>query len=342
MIDLLGVLVLVAAPLLGLASIDGLTWARDRWLLLMAGLGLGLLARLEPMLAVSGLAVLAWWRTQRTLPAVATWAAITGGWFLARAMSPGARRWALWALLGMAVGQTALILVQWRTGRPPMGTFGHRTLAGSYLAVLFPLAVSTHWGLAVVLGIGLAVSCSWVAWIGAAVGLAWLLPWTALLTVAAGIVLAGLCWPLWRANRLEGLGGRDVWIDRWLGVRGVSLDGLRARLVAWIGLTKGLTWRGHGPGATAQALMGLHVRSGGIGIHGGHAHNEPLEYVYDYGGLGALAVGWACWRIAPGLRLGDPLSAAVVAGAVTLLGTAILRSPATGVPWWALAAWSAA
>lgn len=338
-------MVLLLTPLLGLAKIADadLGWARDRWLVLMAGVGLSLLGWLEPMLAAGGLAVLAWWRTQRTLPAVVTWAAIAGVWFLARAMSPGARRLALWVFLWLAVAQTALVVIQWRTGQPPMGTFGHRTLAGSYLAVLLPLAVATHWSLAVVLGIGLAVSCSWVAWIGAAVGLAWLLPWTALLTVAAGIAIAGLCWPLWRANRLEGLaGGRDVWIDRWLGVRGVSLDGLRARLVAWIGLTKGLTWRGHGPGATAQALMGLHVRSGGIGIHGGHAHNEPLEYVYDYGGLGALAVGWACWRIAPGLRLGDPLSAAVVAGAVTLLGTAMLRSPATGVPWWALAAWSVA
>jgi hypothetical protein len=136
--------------------------------------------------------------------------------------------------------------------------------------------------------------------------------------------------------------GRELWIDRWLShyiVRGIGLDGLRARTIAWLGLVTGMTWRGHGPGGTSHALMHGNIRAGLVGIHGGHAHNDLLEYLYDYGLLGGCVVLLAVWRIAPHLRVGDPVSAAILAGLVLMQGTYVLQSPSTGAPWALLTAW---
>lgn len=340
MVALAIVTLLILTPLLGARWIDHreLGWQRDRWLVAMVAVGVLVVAYFEPMLGAALLAVLAWWRHERTLPSVVTWAAIAGLWFLVRALETDARVLILAGLLCIAVLETGLLLAQTCLRRQPRGTFGHRTFAGAFLAMVCPFAFAAHWGLGLVVLIGLALTVSWAAWLAASVGLAWLTPWVLIPVGAMAGTLAVLAWPLWvRAPDGSDL---DVWANRWLGVRGVSLDGLRARALAWLYLGQRLSLRGHGPRATHGALLEGFVRSGYRGIEGSPAHNEVLEYLYDYGALGALTVALAAWRIVPALTPGVPLSAAVVAGLVLMQGMPLLQSPATGVPWVMLVAWT--
>ena len=335
--------VAVLTPLLGARWVDRpeLAWLRDRWLLGMAVLGVLALGMFDSLLAAMIVAPLAWCRHPKALPSVMTWAGIAALWVLAGMMSPRLRALVVLGWVAVAVFQSGLILIQWWTDQRPMGTFGHRTLVGAFLALCLPLALATHWSVALILGVGLVLSCSWVAWVASALALAWLYPWTGLLSGAAALGVAILAWPSWTMDRSQP--GRDVWIDRQLSrlvVRGVGLDGVRARSIAWLGLMGSLTWRGHGPGSTSTALMHGNIRAKLAGIHGGHAHNDVLEYLYDYGALGACVVGVAAWRILPSLRLGDPVSASVLAGLVLMQGTYLLRVPTTGAPWCCLAAWA--
>ncbi len=197
----------------------------------------------------------------------------------------------------------------------------HRTHQAGLLAVALPGALSVHWLLGLPLAVGLWRTRTWTAWGAAGLGVAMLWPWTLAVSSGAALLVAATSWGAWTTNR-RAMRDRGSFSERWM-PHGAGLDGLRARLVSWAYLCRTWSWRG---GDTRLALEAASLRSGGVAMEGGPARNEFIEVAYTYGLAGALGVlvflGVAGWS----MRVGEPLSAMLLAGLVACSGTAPLTA----------------
>ena len=62
------------------------------------------------------------------------------------------------------------------------------------------------------------------------------------------------------------------------------------------------------------------------------AHNDYIEFLYEYGLLGVVALVWYGYSILPGLRLSDPYTGAVIAMLVASFGNFPVRvAPVIGL-----------
>jgi hypothetical protein len=207
-------------------------------------------------------------------------------------------------------------------------------MAAGFLALVLPLAVASPGSVVLVPMIvaGLVVTCSWAAFLAAAVGLLVGAPHG--VAIAAWVGLGGFAVLLalgWRSGHR--------WLAGWT-TRGDTLDTAWARWRMW-----GVLWAiwrrwpvwlvGRGFGRTPGDL----AYSGSLwperGWHrAGHAHNELVEWVYETGVPGLVAVGFLAWAVVPRMAWGDPWSGLIAAGAVLMLGTYAARVVPVGGTWW--------
>ena len=300
--------------------------ARNTWLLATLGVAAVWLATVEPMFAFVALGLMIRWRSHRLLPSLVTWSAIAGMWFAMQAMPREFLRWLPYAWLAAGACQGLLLFDEWMDDRRVGGTIGQRTLTGAYCALVFPFAIEPSWATGAIpfLLLGLLITCSWLAFVALFAGLAVLEPWT----IPGIAALVGAAYVAYRTKLLEKLprgDTLDTFWQRW--------D--TARLLVHHGRRWPLWLAGRGPYNVIYDIMRWDSRYKATLIHG-HAHNEPLEFVYEYGLCGALALVAFVVRVAPHLRVGDPWTAAAVIGGVTLLGSIGTRVVPFGVVWWAI------
>ena len=103
-------------------------------------------------------------------------------------------------------------------------------------------------------------------------------------------------------------------------------DSVRARLLSWLYLARVWSWKGHGPGSARVPLEHAHIRSGGLAICGSPAHNEWIEFVYEWGSAGLVLVIAALGALAWWVHPHHAASAAAVAAALVLGGSSPLRA----------------
>jgi O-antigen ligase/polysaccharide polymerase Wzy-like membrane protein len=329
-------------------AVQAALWATALWLLWV-----------EPFLGVAGISVLLRWfdhadySTRDYQPVLWVWLLAVGLWFGARSIPANYREivaavWLAWALI-----QGALVWGQWfeRSGwlaslPAHAGTFGQRATLGVYLALVFPLAFlfpsPARWLLAAGLLAAQVLPASWLGLLAMTVAACVLAPKAALwlllgLGASTLFVLGSWKWKI--AART-----RDSWIDQ-VTTRGGSLDSVIVRLQHWQRLW--LVWRqwpawltGRGIGRGLRDTLRVQV---GIGdpIQKGHAHNDWIEFAYEHGLMGILAIALLMHRISTGLQWEDPWSASAVAGAVIASGTYSTRLAPLAAPWWCVLAWTA-
>lgn len=311
-----------------------LLWqARSYWLLGLLAASAVFLAPREPWLALIALwYALRWWQEDEPflwLPSAVTWVAVGATWALL--LRVPYLDWAPWGWLAVAGYQSGLVIVmkyQLRNKVRPTGTLGSPVLTAMFLAMVAPFCPWWGWP---VLGLALVCLWSWRAFLGLTAGLVWLYP--DLTPYGAGIVaLAGFLW-LWSPE----IGGRRLW--EWT-PRGDTFDSV----VSWVRNlqlvrhhVQARPWLGYGPETMEPALLKWGSRYN-LELTWGELHCDPLHLLYEYGLLGFLAVVAFAWRIAPHLVLGDPWSAAWIAGGVMAWIHWPLRNPAIGVTWLAISA----
>ena len=222
-------------------------------------------------------------------------------------------------VLALATGvfQSLLAISQWK-GYPVLalpgqvfGTIGHRTGLGIYLGMLVPLAFYTGygWWLTVAYLPGLILARSSVGYAAAASGLVWVQP--------------GL-WPLASLALASGIAHRFIkWNSGHVRPRLLG-DAIRARMTVWaVALWKTQAWPfwlvGHG-GDSFHEDGRTWIHNHKLSEEYKEAHNDYVEFTYEYGLLGVVALGWYLLTLWPGLFLGDPATGALVAMAVASLG----------------------
>lgn len=344
---------------------------RDQWLLILVGVG-GIAAALagEYWLSPIALWFVVRWRSNAPLASLVVWTAIAATWILTvsviRADRPTVSPTPLaGVLLMIATWQVVYAIRQWLVPTPgrmptraPRGTFGQRTLLASYLALVAPLGLALWPGGLIPSGVavaGLVLTSSWVAWAAALAALVVLYPLvgavvaTLIVSFVAGAILANL--------RATG-GPLQYVIDHWT-IRGSSVDSLRQRVRTWrvilhmyahpvltidpkwpmtryryeITKQRARAWAfGFGPTTLQYDLLRWDHRFKAELING-YAHCEPIHVLYEYGLCGVAAMLLFGWRVGVGLHIGDPWSAAAVAGAIAACGTITCRTPSTGIPW---------
>jgi len=310
----LGATALAVLPWLPLCTVHrpALRLARDRVFraaLVVAGAGV---ANLEPAL-LPAWAYLVWtWRGPSARPDLERWAAVLGLVALARLLPDAA----LTVVVGLWIVPAIYLSLAPGTSR----WLGQRTVAAAAFTVVAALASSTPVVAALLLP-GLVRTCSWAAGLAVAVALPvrwpWLLPWEGLTALA----LAELAWALPTRR----------WLDRW-SPRGSSLDSVRQRVTALRFTWATASWRGLGPGGVSDAYARWAARVRPASAESlGHVHCEPAQLVLEYGALGGLLVLAVAWRLATSLVLGDPWSAAAVAGLVLAGTTPAMRWPPTAL-----------
>lgn len=333
-------------------------WARDRWLWVLAWVGVVGLWRVEPALGCMSAVRLLRWAGPEDLPGLLTWAGAVGTWILAREVPVAWRELIGGAWVGYGVVTAGLLLAyaaalhrrfpSWplRMMNEYAGTFGQRTLAAAFLALVYPLALLLPpWAALLSLGaltLGLWCAWSWTALLAAGIGLAVAVPWAGPGVLAgAALVVGTVLLAVWRERSGAVC---STWLDRWTS-RGDSRDSLRIRwrsVVARWRLWRQWPWWlvGRGPGA-AQADAIRAEAAWRLPIILGPIHNDLVEWVYDHGLPGLFAACWFGLRVAPGLHVGDPWTAAILAGLVLACGTYALQVPSIGLPWWIALAWRA-
>ena len=237
--------------------------------------------------------------------------------------------WGVCLALAMGVVQSLLGVSQWRNlplfnvGAQVMGTLGHRTGLGIYLGMLVPLAFATDyaWWLVAAYTPGIVLTRSSVGYGTAAMGL---------------LVVQPAMWPLAVAALVLGALHRFVkWNTGHVKARLLG-DAFTARVSVWaIALWKTQKWPfwlvGHGgdsfheDGRTWIYNHKLHEQYK-------EAHNDYVEFVYEYGLLGVVACVWYAYSLHSGLHLGDPFTAALAGMAVASLGNFPVRvAPIVGL-----------
>jgi hypothetical protein len=336
------VLVLAAAlaPALALRYISGaeLSYARDRWLMVVLALGVVILAP-----AHLWLAVLAFWHlcAWPRMPApwtirssVVTWSAIGATWWVLRSIPRGFPFYfdaiaAVW--IGFALVQVLLLVIDRQRTTRPKGSFGSPANTAMYIALVAPFMPGPGW---LLLSIGLYLTWSWLAFLGVAAGLVWLYPSAWPYVAASGLSVA-ILW-LWSPS----VAGRRLF--NWT-PRSDSMDSILSRLWVWRmiprELTRTGTWLlGMGPDSMKRSSMRWMSQYGGIELPCGDAFCEPLQLLYEYGVVGFLGGLAFVATVAPHLRLGDPWSAAWITGLVLSLGHNPFRNPPIGLTFLAISA----
>jgi len=255
---------------------------------------------------------------------------------------PVTHGWAVWgAVLGLwaTIDWAAARGLGW-TRRPVRwaaggATLGHRTTLAALLAVVLPYALTWSWVASVGVLAGLAVTSSRAALLGVVAGVALLWP-------VAGVGLAALALALALDVVRGHVLGPPAGLLEWFTHRGQTHASIAGRWHVWRALWEAWPWlRGAGFGAAGRQLgVWGHAREPGTPwIQGGNVHNEPVEWAYETGLLGVVALGLIAWEIGPTLRIGDPVSAAIVSGAVVSLATPFLRVFPVAVVYWLTLAW---
>ena len=232
-------------------------------------------------------------------------------------------------ILAMGVFQSALAVSQWR-GYPVfyvpgfiMGTIGHRTGLGIYLGMLVPLAFYADYGWWLVAAYlpGLILSRSSVGYGTAAAGLVWVHP--GLWSVALVGLLLGII------HRFVKWNGGQV-------KQRILSDSLGARGKVWMtALWKVRRWPfclvGYG-GDSFHHDGRTWIYNHKLSEEYKEAHNDYVEFVYEYGLLGVIAIVWYVASLWPGFSLGDPVTGVLVAMAVASLGNFPVRvAPIVGL-----------
>lgn len=320
-------------PLISVRFVSGryLDAARDVWLLALAWIGAALtLLWVSVPLGLMAIAVLLWWRSWESLPAVLTWAGIIATWAIVQALPDMA-----FALLPIGwriatLGLLVFAFVQRWNGFEVKATTGSRVLLAALLVLVWPFTHPIEWP---AYAVGFWLTSSWIA-LGAllvAIALRYpvMVPWLA--GFAALVVVCFLVTPL-----------RLAIIDRT--PRGGSLDGLRNR---WrtAKATVSLTWETHrvvfgwGPmlasrmhPSLARSLASESVRRQ-VHLDTSPIHCEPLELACTYGLLGMTAMSIFAWQLWGRVTFGDPWSASAVAGIVLSLATIPARAVSVGGVW---------
>ena len=289
--------------------------------------GVAFAAWVHPALGLLAAHSAVWWawRGWKRLPGGTLWPTVAMAVWLLFAVPSWAMSLAVNLLLGLGVFEVGFGIAQWRgcryvfsTGSQNMihGTFGHRTGYGIYLAMLTPLAftLSNPWMTWILVGIyttGLILSRSMVA--GAAMGAGVLWIHGGLWPIAVGVFGLGTVMrlgPLMWARRAQDA-RRIFWsapVKPWLGR-------LRIWRIAGIKIRQAWLW-GYGAGTFGRDSRTWY-RKGQLKEFYGECHNEYLEAAYEYGMVGALAVGWVLWDTWPALAVGDPYTGSLAAAGVS-------------------------
>lgn len=290
---------------------------------LRIGTGVVFAAWVVPAWGLLAAQAAAWWW-------VRGWPLLSGGllWptaamlvFLGLRASPFMLHLALMIALGMGVCQVLLAISQKfklpifyvnTPEGPVQGTVGHRTGLAIYLALLVPLGFMTPYGwvLAGIYGIGLFLARSSVGWAAAIAGLTWVHPqWWA---VALALIGFGL------AHRFLKWNGGHI-------KERIFEECFRARfkiwLVALLALRSWPYWL-IGRGADSFHLDArTWIYNYKLPEQYKEAHNDYVEFVYEYGLLGVGVFGWFLWdTLLPALRGSDPLTGALLGFGVAALG----------------------
>ena len=327
----LGAALAPASPI-PMIAVRELAKLKDRWLLVTLALGSTWLLTVEPWLGVMGWWHVFRWTSPATLPGLTTWTAIGATWFLLRSMPPWAWDWLPWAWLLIAAGHVVWCAVlAWSPNpharRPLFGLWRTKASQGSpaitalFFALVAPFCPWWGWP---VLALGLYLTWSWLAFIGVAVGVMVLHPAWAYGTVVIMSVVSTIWFVSWR---------RGVKLLEWT-PRGDSFDSVINRLIVWklivVAWWHGPRWLGRGPYSLEPELRRWSSRCW-IELPNGEGCVDPLQHLYEYGVLGACAVVLFVVRVLPSFHLGDPWSAALLAGAAMSWGHYPWRMPAIGL-----------
>ena len=232
-------------------------------------------------------------------------------------------------ILAMGVLQSCLAFSQWMkwpvfyVPGQVIGTIGHRTGLGIYLGMLVPLAFSTDYAWWLLVGYlpGLVLARSSVGYAAAGAGLVWVHPefWSiAFIGLAMGAV-----------NRFVKWNGGKV-KQRILG------DSLTARAKVWrAALWSTQRWPfwlvGHG-GDSFHEDGRTWIYNHKLSEEYREAHNDYVEFLYEYGLLGVVGAVWYAASIWAGFSLRDPVTGAIVAMLVASLGNFPVRvAPIVGL-----------
>ena len=263
-------------------------------------------------------------------PEDAAWVVL--GCVLIATVAQGASRWMLLGLLVLGCLEVAVQVLQvagvmpfkgWLTdARIPHGTFGNPRYLGAALAGITPLAPPI---LLPVFVVGVVLSQSFGAWLGVLVALLvrFRSHWRLILPLAALAMVAILGF---RSNGF-------VWRELYLGTPNERLAMLTASLILWP-TTVWTVLFGHGLGSWFPQV--------GARLNQYHAHNEPVQALYELGLVGVGLLAWALWSHRR-LILGSPalLALGIVSltispfhfGAVAVVVCGVLGVEACGTGW---------
>jgi len=233
--------------------------------------------------------------------------------------------------LALAVGvfESLLAVSQWRNlpllnmGGQVIGTLGHRTGLGIYLGMLVPLAFATDWAWWLVAAYlpGLVLARSSVGYAAAAVGFLCVQPhmWPfALAGVGAGLLHRFV---KWNGGKVK----QRLLFDSW-----------SARAHVWlICLWKVQRWPfwliGHGADSFHEDGRKW-IYNHKLHEQYKEAHNDYVEFLYEYGLLGVVALVWYAYGVRAGVHLGDPATGALAGMAVASVGNFPVRvAPIVGL-----------
>ena len=235
----------------------------------------------------------------------------------------------VWVALCVGVFESALAVSQWREW--PLfhlpgqifGTIGHRTGLGIYLGMLVPLAFWTPypWVFITLYLPGLVLARSSVGYAAAAAGFVWVQPqfWP---LAALGLALGGMHrFVKWNGGQVK----QRIFADSW-----------RARFNVWcaaLGKTRRFPFYLIGYGADSFHEDGrTWIYNHRLDAEYKEAHNDYVEFLYEYGLLGVVAVVWYLYSIAAGMHLSDPVTGLLVAAGVASLGNFPVRvAPIVGL-----------
>lgn len=290
---------------------------------------------IDPSLGILATLGAYWWLRHgwTRLAGGVIWPFVAMGAALGLALPGWAYQQALYVALGVGILQIPIAVSQWFGGGPfqlpyqnPLGTIGHRTGLGNFMALVAPFAfLMPHpLGLTVALGCGVvailsrsAVACG--AWM---VGMLIVAPWL---------------WPLLLGMALIGLAYRCLERSHQILAYGDMMEPHLKLTTHWSNFSQSLqmrtavwqaTWRhcwrwptwliGAGPGAFQLDGRRWTFVEGFREVYN-EAHNDYLEFLYEHGVIGMLALAWWVWRVSDGFHWQDPLTASAGAFGVEML-----------------------
>jgi len=299
------------------AKTDGWTTFRDRTFILFTGALLAWMAiDYAPFAIVFGL-VVARYRKFEHIRGVAIWAIVFAGWLLIRSLTLQQAGLVITAIVLSAIMQALLVIMDFVTAlyyrsqgksmSPISGTLGNRTYAAAYLAIVCPLvATKETWVVFAILTIGLACALSRAAVPAWFVGVVIASPKLWLILAILGVVtFCGIFFSPMLSSFADAQRDRvRVWVTA---IRHA------ARWPSWL--------VGYGYDSFSKVTMKISIR-GGMKEGFVHCHNDYIQWFYEYGVLGCLAVGWLFYQfLLPNMAIGSPLTGSVVAAMAISMAT---------------------